>query len=29
VVWLANQWDANTGNGSGTDWRTWNWSAKP
>jgi hypothetical protein len=28
-VWLANQWDALTGNGSGTDWRTWNWAAKP
>jgi hypothetical protein len=29
VVWLANQWDALTSNGTGTDWRTWNWSAKP
>jgi hypothetical protein len=29
TVWLSNQWDASTSNGSGTDWRTWNWSAKP
>lgn len=29
MVWLANQWDALTSNGSNTDWRTWNWSAKP
>jgi hypothetical protein len=29
VMWLANQWDALTSNGTGTDWRTWNWSTAP